>query len=215
MGRSTDGAETISDEALAVSSLAVWRWLREADERAWPRFTLALLKGESAGAALAREYRKLVVRVAEAREWELAWRVVAATEGTARSTPLMAPAEARRRLEQLARIVAFDARTGSDQVLPEAGEWVTRREVWPASEREIRGRILAAELSRMHPFYYNAAVSLGKAWQALARDKERDWREAVAEWKADFAAGWELETASAAMLDAAEAEAASRDISAR
>jgi hypothetical protein len=74
-------------------------------------------------------------------------------------------------------------------------------------ELETRTRLLTVELPRVHPFYYNAAVSLGKVWQALARDKERAWREAVAEWEADYAAGRELETASTNLLDAAEAEA--------
>ncbi len=207
LGGSADGEAFVSDEAFAVSSLAVWRWLREVDQRAWPRFTLGLLKGESAGAALAREYGRLVPRVAEAREWELAWRVAVAREETARTTPVMAPAEARRRLEQLARIVAFDARTGREQVLPVAGEWTTRREVWPARERETRARILTAELPRIHPFYYNAAVSLGTVWQALARDKERAWREAAANWEADLATGMDLERSSSALLDAAEASA--------
>jgi hypothetical protein len=130
LGDPAGGGETVSDERLAVPALAVWRWMREADERGWTRFTLALLKGESAGAALAREYGRLVTRVAEAREWELAWRVAAAREETARFTPGMGPSESRRRLEQLARIVAFDSRTGREQVLPVAGEWATRREAW-------------------------------------------------------------------------------------
>lgn len=206
LGSSADGAEVISDEALAASGLAVWRWLRESDPRAWSRFTLALLKGESAGAALAREYGRLVSRAAEAREWELAWRVSVAREETARTTPVMAAAESRHRLEQLARIVVFDARTGREQVLAATGDWEMRREIWPARERETRMRILTAELSRVHPFYHNAAVSLGRIWQALARGKERDWREAVAAWEADFDAGLKLEAASTAMLDAAEAE---------
>lgn len=215
LGDQEKGPVAVSDAAFATSSLAVWRWLREADERAWPRFVLALLKGESAGAALARDYGKLVSRPAEAREWELAWRVAAAREESARGTPMMDPAEARRRLEQLARIVAFDAKAGRERVLPSAGEWAARRETWPAMERETRARILTAELPRVHPFYYNAAVSLGKVWQALAKDKEGGWREAVAAWESDFAAGRELEAASTALLDAMEAEAGARAASPR
>jgi hypothetical protein len=55
----------------------------------------------------------------------------------------------------------------------------------------------------VHPFYRNAAGSLGRVWLAQAAGKERAWMQSRAEWREDKAVGRELERASAALLDEA------------
>lgn len=200
------GRDGMASETTVRAAHGVWLWLRDEGGRSkeWTRFLAALLRGESPGAALAREFARLTPRPTEAREWELAWRVAAARLARARVTPVMEPAETRRWLEALARIVSLDTRTNAERALPAWGEWLTRREAWPRAERGERARLIAVEFSRLHPFYRNAAGSLGRAWVALAEENEDAWRDASGEWAQDLAAGRTLEDASTSLLDEAE-----------
>ena len=184
---------------------ALWLWLREEGARsgAWGRFLSALQAGESPGAALAREYGRLAARPAEAREWELAWRVAAARLARARAVPMQDAAETRRRLERASRIVVLDTEADGERVLRATGEWSERGERRVVEERAARAAQLAGEFTRLHPFYRNAAGSLGRAWLALAEGREREWRRASEEFAQDMAEGRELEEASRRLLDGA------------
>lgn len=197
-----------SPSGFAGAAHGVWLWLREEGARsgAWTRFVTAAQSGESPGAALAREYGRLVPRPAEAREWELAWRVAAARLARARAIPMQEAAETRLRLERTARIVVLDTETGGERVAGAAGRWAERGESWLAGERAARGALLAGEFTRLHPFYRNAAGSLGRAWLALAEGREREWRRAAEEYARDMADGRALEEASRRLLDGAEGE---------
>jgi hypothetical protein len=185
------------------AAYGVWLWLREASGRepGWRRFVAALLGGETAGAALARELGGLVTKPADAREWELAWRVATARLAGTRVTPVADAAETRRWVEQLSRIVARDAASGGERAVSAAGDWAERREPWLSEERSRRADLLARELTRLHPFYRNAAGSLGRAWLALANGTEAEWRAAERDWLADWATGRALEEASKQLLD--------------
>lgn len=187
------------------AAFGVWLWLRDESGKsgAWARFVAAQLGGDSSGAALAREFARLNPKPREAREWELAWKVAAARLSLARATPVFSAAESRERLERLARIVVLDLRNGRERVLPPWGEWATREEVWPRAVRAERSGIIEVDFTQIHPFYSNAAGSLGRAWGALAEGRENDWREASVEWSRDMADGRILEDASRALLDEA------------
>lgn len=184
------------------SAFALWWWLREASGRsgAWGRFLPALLAGEAPGAALAREFSALVPPGAEAREWELAWQVASAALAHGSALPVMEPGESRRRLEVLARMVITDPVSRTERVLPAWGEWATRDLGWVTEERRRRAQVLLADFDRHHPFFRNAAGSLGRAWLALDEGREDAWRSASAEWARDFAEGLELEAASSRLL---------------
>lgn len=187
------------------AAFGVWLWLRDESGRsgAWERFVAALLGGESSGAALAREFARLNAKPREAREWELAWKVAAARLSLARTAPMFSAEESRVRLERLARVVVRDLRTGQERVLPPWGEWATREEAWPRSVLAERSGILEVDFTQIHPFYSNAAGSLGRAWGSLAAGREAEWREASVEWSRDMADGRILEEASRALLDEA------------
>jgi hypothetical protein len=201
-----DGADGARGAVAARGAHGVWLWLREEGARggAWGRFVGALQAGEPPGAALAREYGRLAARPAEAREWELAWRVAAARLAWARAVPLMEPEETRARIERAARILILDTETGRERAADGAGDWAERGEAWLAGERAARASRLAGEYTRLHPFYRNAAGSLGRAWIALAEGREREWRRAGGEYARDLAEGRELEDASRRLLDEAE-----------
>ena len=196
------GAEA---EVVERAAYGVWLWLREEGGKsgAWGRFVGALLAGESPGAALAREFAALTPKPTEAREWELAWKVAASRLAIARTTPILGAEESRQRLARLSRIVVMDVQDGQERCLPAWGEWASRGESWPAMVRSERALIIESEFTRIHPFYRNAAGSLGRAWGALASGEEDAWREASVEWSRDIADGWVLENASRALLDAA------------
>ncbi len=191
---------------LERGAFGVWIWLREEGARsgAWTRFVTALQVGESPGAVLAREYGRLTPRPAEAREWELVWQVNAARLARARATPLLEPTETRLRLERAARVVAWDVEREEERVLSATGDWPERREAWLVATRTARSGQLASEFVRLHPFYRNAAGSLGRAWLALAEGREGEWRRASAEFAQDMASGRELEEMSRRLLDEAE-----------
>jgi|GEM_PF-969799 hypothetical protein len=199
------GESDESESVLRAAAYGVWLWLREESGRSdgWPRFVGAILGGESPGAALVREFSRLTPRPTEAREWELAWRVAAGRLVSMRNRPVMDPAESRLWIERVARLVAFDPRTNEERVLPACGEWGSRGEAWLRVERGERARLIEANFLRLHPFYRNAAGSLGRAWTALASGRETAWREAGLDWENDLDAGRELEAASRALLDEA------------
>jgi len=195
-----------ANEASDTAAYGVWLWLRDESGKsgAWERFVGALLGGESSGAALAREFSRLTPRPREAREWELAWRVAAARFAFARTTPMFTAEESRRRLERLSRVVVMEARTGAERVLPPWGEWASREEPWAKAVLAERAGIIEVDFTRFHPFYSNAAGSLGRAWSALGAGRGKDWRAASVEWSRDMEDGRVLENASRALLDQAE-----------
>jgi hypothetical protein len=203
-----DGRESSAE--LERAAFGVWLWLREGGARsgAWTRLVTALQVGDAPGAALAREFGSLTSRPSEAREWELVWRVNAARLARARATPLLEPTETRLRLERTARIVVWDSERGEERVLAATGGWDERGEPWLEGERAARAGQLAGEFIRLHPFYRNAAGSLGRAWLALAEGREADWSRARKEFAQDMETGRELEQTSARLL--AEAERAAR-----
>ena len=202
-----DAQQTDANEVRRDGAFGLWLWLRESGGRtqAWGRFTQALLGGEAPGAALAREYARLVRTPSDVKEWDLVWTTNLARLTYARTTPLLDAGGSRRWLERLARIVVVDTEAGGvEVVLAAGGDWTTRGEGWLREERAARARLLMTEFGRMHPFYRNAAGSLGRVWEALAAGDEAGWRRAAAEWLEDMADGAELEAASRRALDAAE-----------
>ncbi len=191
-----------ADPGRSASALALGQWLRaeSGTSGAWPRFTLALLRGESPGAALARDYRHLVTTPSDAREWEMLWQVVVARAVHARIAPVEEAALSRARIEAMALIIAHDITLGRDVALAAGGDWTTRGEAWLAEERGRRTWALAADLGRTHPFYHNAVVSLGRAWDALDRGSRAEWVAALSDWERDWEQGRRLERAVARLL---------------
>ena len=180
----------------------LWRWLVAGPGRAdtGPRFVAGLLAGEAPGLALTRVYGSTLARP-ERAELELAWRTTAAALAREQATPLLDAAVTRRHLERLARLVVTPAAGGPEEALELGSLPAVETRGYPAGEREERARWLAANFTRLHPFYRNAAGSLGRSWEAQEAGDDAAREGAVQEWRADLAAGLELERASAAALD--------------
>jgi hypothetical protein len=161
-----------------------------------------LLEGVSPGLALVRGYEPRFA-AAEARDIELAWQVGAAAQAALRTVPTWPAAESRRRLEQAARVTVRPLAGETEEAKELAELWAERGDPLLTSVRRARLAWLTAQVGAVHPFYRNAAVSLGRAWQAMERGDEKAWTVAVAEWRGDLATGRELEDASTRLLDAA------------
>jgi hypothetical protein len=136
-------------------------------------------------------------------ELELMWQVSAAGFARLRALPSMSAEDSRRWLEELDRLLVLDAGGGGEAVevaLRLSEVWVERDEAFIAAMRQQRTGQLWGGFARVHPFYRNAAGSLGRVWLAQTAGRERDWLQARAEWREDKAAGRELERASTALL---------------
>lgn len=164
----------------------------------------AMLRGKSSGLAMVESYPARFAR-ASAAEVELGWAVAGAGLARMRAVPVMEAADSRRWLEQLDRVVLRLAGEEQERVASLADLWAGRADPFIAAEREVRLTRLTKNLARVHPFYRNAAGSLGRELVAQSEGKRRAWSEALAEWRDDVALGMELEQASAKLLDEVEA----------
>ena len=162
----------------------------------WPALLHRLLGGEAPEAALAAAYPE---RFANDGERELWWQTGWHHLRRARSLPGMEAAESAEELAALGRFVFL--RQGADAVIPLRE--VLARAQEPDVEGEIRLRVVALNrlLTSLHPFYRNAALSLAEALAGRSAPAER--RDVlVAAFEQDWRDARELETASAAALDA-------------
>ncbi|MCX6938267.1 MAG: hypothetical protein NTU80_10290 [Verrucomicrobia bacterium] len=198
------GVQTATEtgDARTVAAFGVWQWLR-AESRgtlAWRLFLAGLLRGQAPRPALNAAYGARFTGMA-GQELELAWQTAAAGLARVQVLPVFSAAESRVWLDYMDRLVVLDANDGREHAVRLSEVWAERREPALRVTRERRAAGLAAEFARAHPFYRNAAGSLGRVWLAQGTGRETAWREALAEWRADRAAGEELERTSAALLD--------------
>lgn len=195
-----------TDERLRrLAAFGLWQWLRAESGRgpAWPQFVADLLAGVSPGLALVQAFESQF-GMAEAAELELAWQVGLAAQARLRAIPLFEPGETRRLLEQADRIVVLaPAQSRDEQALRLAELWQARDDPWLASARAVRLNWLTLHFRRMHPFYRNAAGSLGRVFIAQTAGDAGGWALALEDWRRDLETGRELERASAALLDEA------------
>jgi hypothetical protein len=189
-------------EAMRAAAYGLWSWLETEGQRtgAWRRFLAEVLGGGEPLTALARHFQDIPGRTSP-QELELAWQTTCAHLMRVKSVPVLEPAESRRWLEQLDRIVLAEGTSGSEQVLELSNLWERREEPTVRGPLSERAALLAANFRQVHPFYRNAAGSLGRAWLAQEQGKVAAWRSTRDEWRQDMTAGRVLETASARLLD--------------
>lgn len=187
-----------------LASFAAWQWLRAeaGGTAAWRRLVAGVIAGAQPRLALNAAYGERFRRIT-VDELELMWQVSAAGFARLRALPSMSAEESRRWLEELDRLLVLDAGGEGEAVevaLRLSEVWAERDEAFIAAMRQQRTGQLWGGFGRMHPFYRNAAGSLGRVWLAQTAGRERDWVQALAEWREDKAAGRELERASTALL---------------
>jgi hypothetical protein len=193
------------DDARVLASFAAWQWLRaeSGNTAGWRRLVAGLIAGAPPRLALNAAYGDRFRRM-PVDDLELIWQISAAAFARLQSLPSLSAAESRRWLDQLDRLVVIDAEAeATEKALRLSEVWAERRESVIARTRAERTSLLTGGFARVHPFYRNAAGSLGRVWLAQDSGKERAWVQAREEWRADKATGRELERASAALLDEA------------
>jgi hypothetical protein len=199
-----------------VAAYGLWQWWRaeSGGSTAWRRLLAGLLAGEAPRRVLNEAYGERF-RTLTAADLELAWQTAAAGLARVSITPMLSAEESRRWLGEVDRLVVLavsaDAEPANsaessgpvERAVRLSEDWAGRREPMLVRERRRRGELLAANFARMHPFYRNAAGSLGRTWLALDAGREQEWRAAREEWLEDLAVGRELERGSADLLEAA------------
>ncbi len=134
---------------------------------------------------------------------ELWWQVGFHDERLTSTVPLMSMEETRNWLADRCRWLAVKG--GREQVLGLDDLWTFRKESWIKTGMVERSQQLQNQLPRLHPFYKNAAISMGRMYQAADKGAEEEFKAAKQALSQDAIDGRELETATGAALDALEA----------
>ena len=187
-----------------VAAYGVWQWLRAESRgtRAWRLFLAGLLRGQPPRPALNAAYGARFTGM-PGNELELAWQTAVAGLARVQALPVYSAVESRVWLDGLNRLLVWDGRESREHAVRLSECWAERRDPAVVAARVRRSALLAAELARAHPFYRNAAGSLGRVWLAQGAGNEKEWQAALGEWREDRALGEELERTSAALLDEA------------
>lgn len=196
------------------------RWQRgEVESRRWELASLWLLlqlQAEEGGAArwqawlrgitggadpvdlLPRVYSGLWTDRLALERW---WRVAFHHQRRVQTRPGMTVAETRSWLADRSRWLAVSE--GRERVLPlaELVEW--SREPWVRTALQERLAQTRSVLGVLHPYYSNAALSLGQLYEAALRRNPKNFEAALAAFERDAVDGRDLEDTVSAILDTA------------
>jgi hypothetical protein len=171
-------------------------------EHRWPALLRVVLGGEDPAQAVGRIYSSFFADD-DARElwWQVGWHNQRRLSAPAVTTAAATRAWVAGRARWVAQLGDTEVRLSLDQV------FAARKEPWVATEIELRIGQLKGGLGSnlLHPFYRNAALSLGRAYEAAKAGDARSFAMATAEVDHDFADGRELEAATDQALDQIEA----------
>jgi hypothetical protein len=164
----------------------------------WGGWVRGILGGAEPYETLPRAYPGLW---SEGISLELWWNTVVYHQRTARALPGMTIAASRAWMQDRSRWLA--GRGGREVVLRLEELLALRQEPWVKAELAERGMQTRSVLGTIHPYYANAALSMGRLYEAAARGDERDFRAALAEFERDAIDGRELEDTVSAILNTA------------
>jgi hypothetical protein len=166
----------------------------------WARSVRAITGGADPMKALQDNYGT-AWKDADSRE--LWWQVGFHNERLTSTVPLMSMGDSRDWLADRCRWLAV--KNGREQVLALDDLWTLRKESWIKTGMVERSQQLQNQLPRLHPFYKNAAISMGRMYQAAGKGSEEEFKAAKLALSQDATDGRELEAASGAALDELEA----------
>lgn len=138
---------------------------------------------------------------ADAASLELWWRTVFQHQIRSRALPVMSADAARAWMLDRSRWLA--GRGGREVVLPLDELWALRREPWVQAELRTRTAQVGTIIGVMHPYYANAAISMGRLYEAALRGNEREFQAALKDFERDAVDGRELEETVGAILNTA------------
>lgn len=168
----------------------------------WPALLRAILGGEDPAQAVGRIYGgDFTADAARELWWQVGWHAQRRLSAQAVETAADSHAWVVGRARWVARRGDTDVVLNLDEV------FAARREPWVAAELGQRIGQIKGELGSnlLHPFFRNAALSLGRAYEAVRVGDAHAFAVAKADTEHDYADGVELETAADAALDQLEA----------
>lgn len=132
---------------------------------------------------------------------DLWWQTVFQHQRRTRALPVMTIEASREWMQDRSRWLA--GRDGREVVL-ELDELIgLRKEAWVNAELKARLGQTRVVLGVVHPYYANAALSMGKLYEAALKGDSKAFEAALAEFKRDAIDGRELEDTVGAILDTA------------
>jgi hypothetical protein len=200
-----DDAASLPAFAAAAKPLMAWleNTIGRRDGR-WSGFLRRLTAGEDPLKTLAGFCGE---RWADNRERELDWQTGFETGRGRKTLPLHTPAESRLWLRDYYWLAARNLDAGRDVQLAPADLYAVRRQPRVRESVALRLSLLEPQLPAIHPFYRNAALSLGRIWTAVRDGKGKDFHAACAAFVEDMNIARDLEDETANLLDAAEQKA--------
>ncbi len=197
-----------SPSNLDVASYGAMLWLRTlgADNGLWLEFLRRQLAGvptaNSLGAFVGQPWPGV-------DDLELAWQVGFYEICRQRVLPFLSIEESRGLLRDWSRVIVHDNRIDAEAVLSPTELWEHRKEPAVRAIAATRTGELELRLGSMHPFFRNAANSLGRVLFLVKKgDSKRDWLRAWEQFEVDWNDANELTRVSATILDQAQAASA-------
>lgn len=190
----------VESRAWELSSL--WFFLQiqseSGDVTRWTSWLRATLGGATPMDSLPRAYQGLWASPLAMEQW---WQVVAKNQQRASALPVMNAVESRAWMANRARWLG--GRNGREIVIPLRDLLEAAKEPWVATELKERSRQTQGVLGVLHPFYVNAAVSMGRLYEAAAKRDEKRFATALADFERDALDARELEDTVGEILDTA------------
>ena len=137
----------------------------------------------------------------DGRSLELWWQTAFHHQRRLRVLPVMTAEASRAWMQDRSRWLA--GREGREVVLALDQLPELRREDWVRGELNKRLGQTRSVMGSIHPYYANAALSLGRVYEAAAKGREQEFTLALAAFKRDATDARELEDTVGAILDTA------------
>ncbi len=181
---------------------SLWLFLQlqseASDSSRWGGWVRGIVGGAAPVDTLPRSYKGLW---ADAAAMEMWWQVSFHHQRRLRTIPVMTAEASRFWLADRSRWLA--GRDGREIVLPLGELQSLRKEPWVKAELTERMGQTQSVLGVIHPFYANAAVSMGRLYEAAVKGNEAQFKTARTDFERDAVDGRELEDTVNAILDTA------------
>ena len=164
----------------------------------WGRWIRGVVGGAAPLDTLPRSYPGLWP---DAAAMELWWQTSFHHQRRLQSLPVMTAAASRSWMADRSRWLA--GRDGREIVLPLGELHALRGEPWVRAELTARTGQVQSVLGVIHPYYTNAAISMGRLYEAALKGSDADFKTALGNFERDALDGRELEDTIGAILDTA------------
>lgn len=168
------------------------------DSTRWGRWIRGVVGGASPVDTLPRIYSGLWPDAATQELW---WQTSFHHQRRLRSLPVMTAAASRVWMADRSRWLA--GRDGREIVLPLGELHALRNEPWVRAELAARIGQIQSVLGVIHPYYANAAISMGRVYETAAKASDADFKAALDAFERDALDGRELEDTVGEILDTA------------